>query len=302
MLEMSMDSWLRDFVDSLGHISYEWRDISSIGVKTLKSKVRKSWDRRGSLFRWAEVSESDLKEMSEDDFLTLLMWFTQSKPPPIRRRVIFITGSSNSESIRKGALRQVANVVDIEKEGIHLRKNGGDPMFGIQEPVPRMNYKSSIPGPYPEAYSLATMIPGPEGEFGYNEVTLVIPEVPCEELNEGFVIPEGRRERFSESVFDGEMGFEARDIENHRMGGIEYSGGNDGCFCRILNSSLAHIKSSLKVTGGRAGRIVVIELRRGGEGWENDCMGDFVRELKSLDRYWRRHGPYGGLIWQVREF
>ena len=298
-----MNSWLDDFVRSLGHDFDRRQYISLQGVTTLVSVVRKSWGKQRSFYRWAEVSESDLREMPEDDFLRLLLWFTSDKPrPPVKRRVIFVTSSNYSGSLRKDALRNVANVLDLEGEGVLLQTKDNSGGSDSQEPPGRMNYRPPIPGPYPESFSLATMIPGPEGEFGFNEVTLVIPEVPCEELHGGFRTPEIVREGVSEAAFDVRMDIGAtRPLESRRGEGIEFREESGDCFCIILRSSLAHIESSLKITGGRAGRIVVIDLLRGGRGFDRPCMVEFIQGLKKLSKYWRNRGPYGGLLWQVRE-
>ena len=303
----TMVSWLVDFVYSLGH------DLRRInpgnvpqGVTALVSVFRESGAKWRKFHRWAEISESYLEETPEDDFLRLLLWFTSGKHRgTYSRRVIFVTSSHDSGSLRKDALRMVANVVDLEGKGIQFQTIENDNSGGSDslEPPGRMNFRPPNPGPYPETFSLATMIPGPEGEFGYNEFIQVFPEAPSGELFERFRNPEITREGVSEADFHGvRIDVEGtHPLESHREGYIEFREESKDWFCINLRNALAHIESALKITGGRAGRIVVIDLLRGGRGRDDQCMIEFEQRLKELGDYWGNNGPYGGLIWQFRE-
>ena len=304
----TMVSWLVDFVYSLGHSP---RRVNSgnvpQGVTTLVSELRESGSRRRKFYRWAEISESNLENLSEDDFLVLLLWFTSGKHRgTYTRRIIFVTSSHYSGSLRKDALRMVANVVDLEGKGIRFKTIDNDNSDGSDslDPPGRMNFRPPNPGPYPETFSLATMIPGPEGEFGYNELIQVFPEAPSGELFEIFRNPEIAREGFSEEDFHGlRMDVEeTQTSESHSDGVIEFRAEvYKDWFCINLRNYLAHIEESLKITGGRAGRIVVIDLLKGGRGRDDRCMMEFMQRLKELSHYWHNNGPYGGIIWQFRE-
>jgi len=301
----NLQKWLEEYVRSLGH--EDVNDEDSL-VARVRSKALPLGKKKRASHDWWAINAKDLDNLSEVDFLKLLIEVLKSIPR--HKRHIIIVGMSRT-----------TDRIDKLKDELKEKKNVDVIIFpkGVIDPAPIFPFPHPWPSPSP-------IRPGPtDPDSDWNAVPgfpddecrpgiVVCPVVECNRLRQLEWEPRPWRirnnphlieflddprilslledncfgnENQHEWMPDRDIGHKVDPEHKHQWEMMRK------CFCAILEDGFLHILHCYLVKKGTKNNTVVLELTEMGRllGLDNHpCVKCFFKKINSLSDYGKQRG------------